>query len=684
MVCLISAPTVTEFEGAVTSREEAQRLNADYPPVGILSLAAVLELKQISCQVFDINRLFYESVGSDSSACEGGFFSRAARALEDLNADVYGFGTICNSYPLTVRLAREVKRAHPDAVVVFGGPQATAVDLGTLEAFPFIDVVVRGEGEEILPDLLGALRQAEDLAGVAGITFRRNGTVARNPDPPAMTDLDGLPPPAFHLLPDMERRRGVPVEVGRGCPFACTFCSTSQFFRRRFRLVSPARVIEQMQALHRAYGSAEFNLVHDTFTASRAKVLQFCRALAESGCHFKWTCSARTDCVDEELLARMAEAGCTGLFFGVETGSARMQRAIRKNLDLERALAAIRCASANRMRTNVSLIVGFPDETPDDLRDSVAFIMNALSYDHIQPQLQLLAPLAGTPIEREQRARLKWDGLYSDMALQGWQQDPADRALILKHPEIFPNFYGVPNAHLDRGRIMELRDFLTYGMARLRWLVVALDRYRGFLEVLDLWREWRNLRRPEERTDGHYYASDAFRSEFLEFVSSEILADDTDSLAVRTLLEYESQVGRLDPHDARRECPPASDGAPPPAGLGATPHLASGVVLVRLSADYQSVIGCLRDKRPLRDVPRRPAVVAERPLPDGRFEELQLSPLAAALVEVCDGARTIRDIAAFFPRLGMGLDAFPAERACCFALQELARQGLVVFSPATG
>src|ERR1039458_2711570 len=143
MVCLISAPTVTEFEGAVTSRDEAHRLNADYPPLGILSLAAVLERKEITCQVFDINRLFYESVGSDSSACD--FFSRAARALEDLNADVYGFGTICNSYPLTVRLAREVKRAHPDAVVVFGGPQATAVDLGTLEAFPFIDVVVRGE-----------------------------------------------------------------------------------------------------------------------------------------------------------------------------------------------------------------------------------------------------------------------------------------------------------------------------------------------------------------------------------------------------------------------------------------------------------------------------------------------------------------------------------------------------------
>lgn len=685
MVCLISAPTVSEFEGAVTSRDQALQLRADYPPLGILSLAAVLERKEIPCQFFDLNRLFYESIDDEADGREGEFFFQAARALESVGADVYGFGTICNSYPLTVRLAREVKRAHPEAVVVFGGPQATAVDVETLEAFPFVDVVVRGEGEEILPELLGALGRAEDLAAVAGITFRRNGDVIRNPDAPAVTDLEHLPAPAFHLLPDMEKRRAIPVEAGRGCPFGCTFCSTSQFFRRRFRLITPARVIEQMNALHRAYGCAKFNLVHDTFTASRAKVIEFCQALAASGCQFEWTCSARTDSVDEELLALMAKAGCTGLFFGIETGSARMQRAIRKNLDLERASAAIRFAGANRMRTSVSLIVGFPDETPDDLRGSVDFIMHALSSDHIEPQLQLLAPLAGTPIEREHRGRLKWDGLYSDLASQGWRQDAADRALILEHPNIFPNFYAVPNERLDRGRLMELRDFLTYGIAQLRWMVVALDRYKGFLTVFDGWRAWRNERRPEARADGEYYASDAFRSDFLEFVASKILvADDPESLAVRTLLEYESQVGRLAPHDAAapQTRPPACDRAYLPADLGATQRLAPGVVLVRLSVDYQNVISCLRDKRPLRDVPRRPVVVAERPLPGRRFEEVQLSPLSAALVELCDGVRTVRDIAAIFPRLGAGLDELPAEQACRFALYELAQQGLLVFSPA--
>jgi hypothetical protein len=215
-------------------------------------------------------------------------------------------------------------------------------------------------------------------------------------------------------------------------------------------------------------------------------------------------------------------------------------------------------------------------------------------------------------------------------------------------------------------------------------MVVALDRYKGFLTSFDGWRAWRNERRPEARADGEYYASDAFRSDFLEFVASKFLvADDPESLAVRTLLEYESQVGRLAPHDAApAQRPPARDRAHLSADLGATPHLAPGVVLVRLSADYQDVISCLRDKRPLRDVPRRPVVVAERPLPGGRFEEVQLSPLSATLVELCDRVRTVRDIAALFPRLSAGLDELPAEQACRFALNELAQQGLLVFSPA--
>jgi len=684
MICLIGAPTVTEFEGTVTNRGQAERLSADYPPLGILSLAAVLEEKGIAHQLFDLNRLFCEWVCAESAGGESGFFPLAVRALQSVRADVYGFGTISTSYPLTVRLAREIKRASPDAAIVFGGPQASAVDVETLEAFPFVDAVVRGEAEQILPELLSALGRADGLGEVAGITFRRNGSVTRTPDAPAMPDLDRLPTPAYHLWPDLEKRRTVPLEVGRGCPFACTFCSTSQFFRRHFRLKTPPRVIEQMKALRQAYGTGTFRLVHDTFTAVRTQVIEFCQALLSSGCEFNWTCSARTDRVDEELLALMAKAGCTGIFFGVETGSARMQRAIGKCLDLDHAFAAIRCAGSHHVRTTISLITGFPDETPDDLRDSIAFIMDALPFDHVEPQFHLLAPLAGTAIDRDFRGRLTWDGIFSDMAFQGWRQDSADRALILEHPRIFPSFYAVPTAHLDRSYLMELRDFITYGIARFRWLVVALDRHSGILAVFERWRAWRAGHRTPGPVNGEYHASHTFRGDFLEFVASEYLVgDDPEALAVATLLEYETQVGRLNQREATPPpaCP-APDGASPAADLEAVPRAAPDAVLLHLSADYERVIDCLRSNRSPKDVPRHPVVVMHRQLPGERVEVLQLSPLSAALIELCDGVRTVQEISTLFPRLGEGLEWLPPAQACRFALNELVQQGMLMFAPA--
>jgi len=153
------------------------------------------------------------------------------------------------------------------------------------------------------------------------------------------------------------------------------------------------------------------------------------------------------------------------------------------------------------MRATISLITGFPARPQTTCAARSVFIMNALRCDRVQAQFHLLAPLAGTALNREFRGRLKWDGLFSDMAFQGWRQDAADRALILEHPSIFPNFYSVPTAHLDRGHLMELHDFLMYGIEQFRWLMVALDRRSGILAVFDRWRTWRASHRPLVRVE---------------------------------------------------------------------------------------------------------------------------------------------------------------------------------------
>src|SRR5260370_6486378 len=225
--------------------------------------------------------------------------------------------------------------------------------------------------------------------------------------------------PAFHLYPDINGCSYAPLEAGRGCPFACSFCSTNDFFRRRFRIKSPQVLVEQMSSIKSTYGIDTFDLIHDMFTVDRKKVVSFCEAVDESGEELYWGCSARTDCIDDNLIDLMAQNGCVGFFFGIDTGSDRMQALIHKRLNLADAAERIKRTNRRGIRHTVSLITGFPDETKEDLRDTIKFIGESLRHQHAEFQLHLLAPLAETPITTEYQDRLVYDDIFSTMSFYG-------------------------------------------------------------------------------------------------------------------------------------------------------------------------------------------------------------------------------------------------------------------------
>src|SRR3954471_16395940 len=170
-VCLISSPTANEFDSRAVGEMEAARIMGELAPVGILSLAAVLEAKGLQPEVVDLNRVYYSWL-QDSNRAETDFCSYAGTYFATHDFDFFGLSTVCSSYPVTLRIAAEVKRAHPKSVVVLGGPQASVVDVHTMRAFPSIDLVVRGEAEQTLPELVDALGGGQSLAAVPGLTFR--------------------------------------------------------------------------------------------------------------------------------------------------------------------------------------------------------------------------------------------------------------------------------------------------------------------------------------------------------------------------------------------------------------------------------------------------------------------------------------------------------------------------------
>ncbi len=687
-ICLISAPTANQFDNRPVGETEAARIMGELAPVGILSLAAVLEAKGLQPEVVDLNRVYYSWL-QDSNRDKTDFCSFAGAYFAGRDFDFFGFSTVCSSYPLTLRIAAEVKRVHPKSVVVLGGPQASVVDISTMRAYPFIDLVVRGEAEQTLPDLVDALARQSSLAAVPGITFRRNedGETVRTPDAPLVLDLDALPFPAFHLFPDVRFCRHFPLELGRGCPFACTFCSTNDFFRRRFRLKTPAQMIADMRRVKHTYGINSFELVHDMFTVDRKRVVEFCEALLESKEEFLWGSSARTDCIDEELIALMARAGCRGIFFGIETGSKRMQKIIDKGLDLNDSAERVRSCDKFKINTAVSLMAGFPDETMNDLRDTAAFFVDSLRFDHADSQLSILAPLADTPIQKQHKDSLVLDDDVADMSYRGWRQEPQDHAMIAEHPEIFSSFYSVPLPYLEREFIKELRDFLLCGMRAFRRLLLGLHQDSG--NVVDVFQQWQQWRRKHgihfsngDRTA--YYAQSGFPADFLEFVRLHYIpATSQAPLAITALVEYEAALLGRDPESNGIRPNPeqvsddqAFNNNDELISPQSRPQLLPGVNVIKVPADYQEIVRRLRQRSPLHDIPVRQVKLAVRRTATGP-EVRQLTPLSAELLGLCAGSLTVEEIAAEFRQNKIEVPGVPADKLCLAGLEILRQQRLI-------
>ncbi|MDQ3688061.1 MAG: B12-binding domain-containing radical SAM protein [Acidobacteriota bacterium] len=679
-VCLISPPTVTQFTERQVIESEALRLISEHAPLGILSLAGVLVRQGVVPDVLDLNRLYYEYVKPDlHRQNHADFASYVIRHLEATEFDVFGFSTICSTYPLTLRLAQGVRLTHPEATIILGGPQASVVDVPTLHAFPFVDFVVRGEAEETLPLLLDAVGGGGGVAHIGGLTYRAGSEVKRSPNAPVIADLDRLPMPAYDLYPYIKDCRYAPLEAGRGCPFACSFCSTNDFFRRRFRMKSPEVLVGQMKLMKERYGIDTFDLVHDMFTVDRKKVTAFCDAVEASGEKLYWNCSARTDCIDSELISRMARAGCIGLFFGIDTGSERMQQIIHKGLSLPEAARRVACTTRHGIKTMVSLIAGFHEETKEDLRATVRFLGESLRHKHADVQLHLLAPLAETPITTQFKEQLIYDGIFSDISPPGWEQEPEDRELIISHRDIFPNFYAVPTLGLDRRYLMELREFLLRGATKYRWLMLMLHRDAGdLLRIFDEWTGWLDRRGGgvAGARNRDYYAGEPFRRDLLSFTREHYIP----ALArhphlVSTMADVEADLFRF--HDGQSDARPARrrPGRRVTCGVNAVPVIAGDSRIIEVEADYKCLIRSLRRNERLECVPtgRFALLLVKSGI---EIKVMQLNPTAHQLLRSCDGLRSVMQVASSFSREET-INGIPAVKVGLHGLASLLQRRLI-------
>ncbi len=491
----------------------------DFLPVGLLTLVSSLRENQFTSEIYKPTILLLD---------EKNYLGCAEDILKN-DPKIIGFSTWCHSFPSVIVLAEKIKALNPSIPIVLGGPQASILHKETLERYPFIDYILRNEADHniilLLNNLLRKNGKFPELQDIAGLTYRniRNMVIA-NPSQQAVSDLNLLPIPAYEKIQFDEY---ISIDVGRGCPFNCTFCSTNQFFSRLYRVKSVKRIIEEMDYCYDLFNATWFGLSHDMLTLDKNFVLQLCKDLSEhnnkTGRKYRWNCSARTDCVSKELLTAMSESGCVGIFFGIESGSERIQKQIKKKLKLNQAHEIVNNSCSVGIRTSVSYMAGFPDETKAELKKTLESVFFTASMG-AKPQMTLLSILPGTPLYSEYKDELKYDGLLSGFTGIGTKEFL--EKFIKNDPEFYSSFFYLPVKELSRQLLTftsNLVNLVHFFVPTL--MVVKESTDRGIEEILELINI--DIISNKEQND---LVSRRYALEFLVNIIKKVVADNANKL----------------------------------------------------------------------------------------------------------------------------------------------------------
>lgn len=481
-VCLINPPTTDPSERDI------------YFPMALITLGGVLKKAGYEAELWDFD-LYFKRVGNTS---ERSFRKMLRHGIAGAQTPIFGISSICSNFPMALWIAKEIKEYRPDSLVILGGPQPSSVPEIIMRRFEFVDFVVMGEGEVTLEEMTQVGFDREKLKSIPGVAFRRGEEIVTSHHRTLVGSMDNLPFPDFSLINFEEYRqvRGPAftpcIEVGRGCPFHCIFCSTALMWEKDFRVKSPQRIVAEMDYLNQHFGFEDFDFIHDNFTTSRKFVLDFCAYLEDHEIKpYTWSASSRTDCINVERLEKMHAVGLRGLFFGLETGSERMQQAIKKNLDFEHFEPIIRRCNELGVNTTTAFILGFPDERAADIHQTLARALHYKELGTTRVFFSKLTALTGTSLYRENLSHLKEFSVPSTISPQNYAL-PYIRHLISSYPDLFSSYYHVPHPEYGPEYLCKAVEFfhflVNWNSAVVLLLMEKLE--IPALELFSLWEEW--------------------------------------------------------------------------------------------------------------------------------------------------------------------------------------------------
>jgi anaerobic magnesium-protoporphyrin IX monomethyl ester cyclase len=357
-----------------------------YLPIGLAYLASVLEEKGNEVLVLDClaSNLEHEQL---------------KQKLAEFNPNLIGISSMTPMVPSTMLAAKISKEACPNATIVLGGPHATFMDKEILQEQSSVDVIVRGEGELTLLELTQKIANQESLSNVEGLTFRKDGHIQQNNTRSYIQNLDELPFPAYTHFPlDKYRLFGklfFPVITSRGCPFQCSFCTTSRILGKQYRARTPKNIGDELELLKNQYHADSVTFYDDTLTLDKQRIFAICDEIKNRKIDIPWDCQTRVDQISEEILTKMKQTNCQQVFFGAESGCQDVLNWVKKRTTVAQNETAIKMAKKAGLFVAISIIIGYPGETAEMRKETIDFLRRAEPDD---VYLCIATPYPGTDL----------------------------------------------------------------------------------------------------------------------------------------------------------------------------------------------------------------------------------------------------------------------------------------------
>jgi anaerobic magnesium-protoporphyrin IX monomethyl ester cyclase len=503
MITLINPPGLKTFSGL--------NMHTPNPPIGLAYVAATLKEAGRPYTVIDATGEALDAVHPYPDRTD---FMVQGLSIDEVverlpgETDVIGLSCMFSTlWPLARRVAEGVRAGFPDALIVLGGEHGTAVPEHVLQNSP-VDVVVLGEGEETFLKLLAARDAGTPLTEVSGIAVRRDDGIVNTGLSPRERDVDSVPLPDWDSFPIMEYverhqinginiGRSMPILGTRGCPFKCTFCSNPGMWTQRWIPRNPKLLADEMELYHAKYGATNFDFQDLTAIVKRQWIVDFTSELIERDLNFTWQMPSgtRSEVFDAEIADMLYRSGCRALAFAPESGSEEILKAVKKEVDLDHMLVAMRAAVKRGLKLSCFIVVGFPQDTPKTHKQSLKLIRKMARLGVHDVAVSKFVPYPGSQLFKQLQAagKLKLDDeffvspmdFYTDKA-PSYSDAVSTKKLYRTMLWMYVNFYVISFAFRPMRVVRVLTTLIVKGTEETRYA-------KWFADRLFVRRRWRRI-----------------------------------------------------------------------------------------------------------------------------------------------------------------------------------------------